>query len=276
MERIRNSLNRAYAQRAATAAPLRPVPLPGDKDKIVYVHTRRLDVEPDHLRRNRIIHGLSDPTAAFYSVLRTKVAHSMRDNGWQSLAITSPTAGAGKSVTAINLAISLAREVDRSVLLVDLDLRRPRLRGYFTDQHMPGISDFLKGEAEIHRLLVNPGIERLVILPGNEPMRNAAEMLSSPKMADLVDELRGRYPDRLVLFDMPPVLLCDDVLAFSPYFQAALLVVEEGVTSREELQQALGLLDKTHVVGTVVNKSRAPVNDPNLYGYAQYPSGQTQ
>ena len=214
-----------------------------------------------------MISGLSDPVAAYYSVLRTHVVQRMRANNWRSLAITSPAAGAGKSLTAVNLAISLAREVNQTVLLVDLDLKRPRIRPYFTDEHLPGISDYLLDDLPLSEILFNPSMERLVVLPGHKSLTHSSEMLSSPKMTGLVAEMKDRYPSRIVILDMPPVLACDDVLAFSPYFDAALVVVEEGGTRKEDLKRTLELLGKTELMGTVLNKAE---EGERGYGYGYY------
>lgn len=146
---------------------------------------------------------------------------------WPSPA-TSPSLGNGKTVTAINLAISLAREVNQTVLLVDLDLKRPAIGRYFVDGPTRGISDYVSHDAELADLLIHPGIERLVVLPGNESFAHSSEILSSPRMTQLVEELKSRYEDRLIIFDMPPVLASDDVIAFLPYLDAVMLVAEDG------------------------------------------------
>jgi capsular exopolysaccharide synthesis family protein len=179
----------------------------------------------------------------------------MRANRWKTLAVTSPGEGNGKTLTSINLAISLAREVNQTILLVDLDLRRPSLGGYFLDGPTRGLSDFLTEGVEVADLLIHPGIERLVILPGNHSFTQSSEMLSSPRMVQLVHEFRTRYPDRLTLFDMPPLLAGDDVLAFLPYVDAVVLVIEEGKTTKGELAQAYELLGEKNIIGTVLNKS---------------------
>jgi capsular exopolysaccharide synthesis family protein len=196
-----------------------------------------------------------DPAATAYKVLRTHVLQRMRANHWKTLAITSPTQGNGKTVTSINLAITLARDLKHTVLLVDLDLRRPSLASFFFDQPVPGLSDYITDDRPLEEMLINPGIERLTLLPGNHSFTHSSEILCSPKMIELVEELKGRYAGRLVLFDMPPVLAGDDVMAFSPYVDALLLVVEEGKTSKQELLDAYALLDDTKILGTVLNKA---------------------
>jgi protein-tyrosine kinase len=144
------------------------------------------------------------------------------------------------------------------VLLVDADLRDPGVHRYFGLQPALGLSDYLLRDAPLAELLINPeGIPRFVILPGGKPLTNSTEMLNSPKMARLVEELKTRYASRIVLFDVPPLLSSADTLAFSPYVDAALLVIEEGKTAAQDARRAAELLANTRLIGTVLNKSRS-------------------
>jgi Mrp family chromosome partitioning ATPase len=142
------------------------------------------------------------------------------------------------------------------VLLVDADLRHPSVHSYFGIEAEYGLSDYLTADKLLSELLIHPEeIPGLVILPGGKPLANSAEMLNSPKMARLVEELKTRYPSRIILFDLPPLLGAADTLAFSPYVDAALLVIEDGKTQAEDVKRALGLLQGTSLIGTVLNKS---------------------
>ena len=123
----------------------------------------------------------------------------------------------------------------------------------------PAAALILVDDFDLREILFNPGMQRLVVLPGGTPLVNSSEMLSSPRMAWLAQELRSRYPARIVLLDMPPLRAADDVLAFSPYLDAVLLVAEEGRTSREDLVRSRDLLRDIPVLGPVVNKSRAEI-----------------
>jgi Mrp family chromosome partitioning ATPase len=177
----------------------------------------------------------------------------MKTKGWRALAVTSPGPGEGKTLTAVNLALSLARDVNQTVLLVDLDLRHPRVHRAFGFEPTVGIIDHLFAGVPLPDILFTPGVERLVVLPGRESYPHSSEILASPDMVALVQELKHRYPDRLVLFDLPPVLSADDALTFAPYVDAALLVVREGVTTQESFERALRYLGQTPIVGTVLN-----------------------
>jgi exopolysaccharide/PEP-CTERM locus tyrosine autokinase len=192
-----------------------------------------------------------------FKILRTQIVHAMRDNNWNAIAITSPGDSDGKTVTAINLAIHLAAEVDRTVLLVDANLRQPELHTYFGLTAEQGLSDFLVDQVALEKVLIHPGIERLVLLPGGKPLPNSAEMLGSPMMQDLVAELKKRYPQRIVLFDLPPVLTASDALAFAPYVDATILVAAQGHTTHQDIERAAELLGSTtNLLGIVLNKTK--------------------
>jgi protein-tyrosine kinase len=275
MERIKQALERAREQRSDPfAVPAHQAPQTRKRDhtpaaapkQIVYTQTRQLEVDSEFLRSNRVISSLTDPVADLYKILRTKVLQRMRANNWRSLAITSPTEGCGKTLTAINLAISIAREVNQTVLLVDLDLKRPQVQRYLTHKDQAGISDYLLQDTPVAELLFNvKGVERLVVLPGHASVTHSSEMLSAPKMVTLIEEMKSRYPSRLVLLDMPPLLACDDVLAFSPYVDAVLLVAVDGETDQDDLKRATALLDKMNLLGITLNKSSAQ-NSGYYYG----------
>ena len=272
MDRIIKALDRAREERderyfdpaATERQQVRRLDANAAEQKIVYTKTRVLEPSTAYLRKKRVIAGPTDPVAHHYSVMRTHVIQRMRSNDWRMVVVSSPNEGAGKTLTAINLAISMARETNHTVLLVDLDLRRPSVLRYFSDERLPGISDYLLEDRPIPDLLINPGIERLVILPGHRPVIHSAEMLSSARMVSLIEDIKRRYPSRLVIFDMPPILVADDVLAFAPYFDAALMVVGEGDTRRGDLEKALGLLGDKPLLGTVLNRSD---ETSKAYGY---------
>ena len=267
MEKIQKALEKARRQReqlqespqpqpaAQRRAP--PVPrntaVPGD---ITYQQTRVVSTQGNALRESRVIAGLThDGLADTFRILRTQVLQRLVGAGHTTLAITSPNMNEGKTLTAVNLAVSLARDVNRTVLLVDLDLRRPSVHTYFQIEPEVGLSDYLLGEASLSDCLVNPGIERLVILPGGGSLRDSSEMLSSPKMVGLARELKTRYPDRIVLYDLSPVLITDDAMAFLQYVDCCLLVFQEGTTRKGDIERTLDLVEGCNLIGTVLNKS---------------------
>ncbi|MES9950280.1 MAG: CpsD/CapB family tyrosine-protein kinase [Candidatus Thiodiazotropha sp.] len=263
MEKIKQALDRAGVARAIEEKDIKRHTLlqhTSDSDemsRIIYTTTKTFKISKDKLREQRVIASDSnDYITDQYKVLRTQVLQRLKTNHWNSLAVTSPNEGSGKTLTAINLAISLAKEVNHSVLLVDMDLRRPTIHNYFFYERQLGISEYLTGNNELSEILVNPGIDRLVILPGNESFANSSEMLSTPKMVRLVEELKSRYPNRIVIYDMPPLLSCDDMIAFAPYVDAVMLVVEDESTRKDELKRSFDLIKNYSVIGTVLNKSK--------------------
>ena len=261
MERIKEAVEQARRERqretgaSASHAESRELGVGGPT--ISYSTTRVVEIDHQVLARNRILLGHdTDDASSAYKILRTQVQQRLSASGWNALAITSPMAGEGKTLTAINLSIALAREIQHTVLLVDLDMRKPSLHSKFGLQPKYGIVDYLLNDVPLGEILVNPGIERLVLLPAGRAVPDSSELLASPKMAQLVDELKSRYPSRIVIFDLPPLLLSDDMLAFSPYVDTTLLVVEDGHTTREQLRRAVEMLDGTHLLGTVLNKAQ--------------------
>ena len=266
MERIREAVQRAREQRGSGALAgitpgARPLFSPVDVDvheprEIVYSTTRSIPVPMRDQRANRIVSGF-EPCAftEAYKILSTQVAQRLREHRWNTLAVTSPREGEGKTLTAANLAISLAMEFNQTALLVDADLRQPGVRHLFGWNPGPGLSDYLLTSTPIEDLLINPGIRGFVVLPGGASQSNTSEMLGWLKMVHLVQELKARYPSRIVVFDLPPILTTADVLAFAPHVEAMLLVVEEGVTRREDVTQSAELLAATQLMGTVLNKA---------------------
>jgi capsular exopolysaccharide synthesis family protein len=196
------------------------------------------------------------PFVDAFKILRTQVMQRLREHDWNVLGVTSPGHGEGKTLTAVNLAVSLAMETAQTVLLVDANLRNPCVHEVFGLDDCPGLADYLLDNQPLEDLLVHPGIGRFVLLPGGRAISNSTEILTSPIMLALVEELKYRYPSRIVIFDLPPLLHTADVLAFSPYTDALLLVVEEGKTTAEEVQRSLSLVKNSRpVLGTVLNKA---------------------
>lgn len=229
------------------------VQLPG---RIQYIGTRQVQIAPGILERRRIAALANDPAANAFRLLRTEILLQMLARGWKTLAITSPNKGAGKSTVSLNLAIAVAMEVDQTALLVEADLRDPDLRNILNLNPGPGLPDYLMGDAALEDLLIHPDIANLVLLPGGAAVPNSSELLRSPKMAELIGELRDRYPNRMIFFDVPPILSGGDTLALSSFMDATILLVAEGETSRDDITRSCELLREANLLGIVLNKSR--------------------
>ena len=171
---------RATLKRAGVAPP---------PAEINYTATRVITLDPMLLERNRVVAACPDHVSIeTYRQLRTNVLAKMTQNQWQTLAITSPNENAGKSLTAVNLAISLAFDVNHTVLLADLDLKEPDVHRILGVDVQSGLVDILNGDARVENVLFNPSIQRLVVLPGRALGRYNSELLASPAMRRLLDD----------------------------------------------------------------------------------------
>jgi protein-tyrosine kinase len=233
-------------------------------------------VNPETLKNNRIVMGLhNDPNADIFRVLRTNILRQLRENSWDSFAVTSTTPNEGKTSLSINLAIAIALEGSQTVILIDADFRRPRIAHYLGLPINLGVFDYLTGIASLddvllsmHEDLTNPGFDNLVVLPGRESRINSSELISSSKMKVLIREIKLRYQSQIIILDIPPLLVADDAMLLLPHVDATVLVVEDGKNSSEELQHSMHILEQTNLLGLVLNKSKPP---PFIYqyGYAQ-------
>lgn len=267
MERIQKALDKAREQRQDTTegqgtpkSSRQPAAQQANssRDDIKYSQTRIVQVSDDVLIENRVIAGIKGHFQAdHFRMLRTKVLHMMKQQRYNSLAVTSPTKGGGKSMVTANLAVSIAMEANNTVLLVDLDLRRPSIHRYFGFEPVQGLTDYLLDGVELPELLVHPSIERLVILPVGRAVAQSSELLSTPRMTNLIQDITNRYASRIILFDLPPLLHMDDALAFLPQVHtASLLVVEQDVNTPVEVQQSMRLLENSNLLGVVHNKAK--------------------
>jgi capsular exopolysaccharide synthesis family protein len=215
-------------------------------------------VQSKAMERNKILPAIDDRGAiTAYKMLRTRVLQRLRSNDWRTLIVTGAGPGEGKTLTACNLAVSISNDVNQSVILVDLDLQRPSLAKYFGLDVDACVGDYLTGKANMDEIVYSPdGMERIVIIPNRDPVPNSSELLASPRMRDLMDWLKKQGPETITIFDMPPVLACDDVLAFSPYADAILLVVAEGQTERSSVSRTMEMIGDRNLLGVVLNQSR--------------------
>jgi protein-tyrosine kinase len=262
MERIRRALELARLQREQ-AAPLtrNSEPTVTEEPALVDLNAWRTPIaesDPQLRERERILDpDATGSVAGAYKMLRTQVLRRLDKLGARTLAIISAREQDGKTVTAINLAISIATDPARTSLLVDLDLRHPGVHQKLGMQVRQGVEESLRGDSAIETALVRPsGFQRLTVLPALARVENSSELLAGRRTGALVEELKMRYANRVVLFDLPPVLQSDDALAFSQHVDAALLVVGEGRTAREDVIRTIELFKDTPIVGTVLNASR--------------------
>lgn len=220
---------------------------------------RRAPVRPlraDVCERNRLKLGTeADATAQAYRMLRTRVLQWLDTQQRNTLAMVSSGEGDGKTLSAVNLALSIANDTNHTVLLVDFDLRSPSVHRYLELDVAQGLERFFSGDAAIEDLLVSVAHPRLAVLPCLTPIAGSSNLLAGNTVRDLVAELKSRYTDRVILFDLPPALQGDDTIAFLPLVDAALLVIGEGSTRKEDLARVAELLAATPVIGSVLNRA---------------------
>jgi non-specific protein-tyrosine kinase len=226
-----------------------------------YTECCPMKLDPQKVSEKRCVSVVSEaPETEFYSVLRTRILHRTRENGWNTIMITSAVPGEGKTVTAINLAFSFAREFSQTVLLVDCDFRQQKVHQYLGLSSDSGLIDHLKYNKPIKDLLIWPGIEKLTLISGGKTVRDSAELLGSPKMKALVTEMKARYEDRYLFFDVPPVLVGADALAFAPLVDSILMVVDAR-TSIQDVLKALELVPEEKFLGFVLNRQQFQMKD---------------
>jgi Mrp family chromosome partitioning ATPase len=222
------------------------------------VRTRTAKVSASHLRQHRVLQpGARGAVASSYKILRTQLLQRCHREGIASVAVVSPSQQDGRTLTAINLAVSIAEDPEHTALLVDLDLISPSVHQCFGIKVESGVDSCLRGEHDLATALVRPaGYDKLVLLPAKGAVQQSSELLASERTRRVARELRERYANRIVIYDLPALFASDDTLSFLPLVDAVLLVVAEGRTRRDEVARALELMRETTVIGTVLNRSR--------------------
>jgi len=219
-----------------------------------YVASRAVDLDPDLLARNRcVVFDTASPEAEFYRILRTKILHRTEGNKGVTVMVTSAVPGEGKTTTAVNLAFTFARSYGQTVLLVDADLKQQRICEVLGFENDRGLADYLTDSFPLSEAIVWPGFEKLTILSGGKTVTDSSELLGSPRMKSLVGEMKSRYPERYVFFDVAPVLVGADALAFAPLVDCILFVVQAGRTSMQEVNRAIKMLPREKILGLVLN-----------------------
>ena len=266
MEPIRQAVERAKASGVAPPEPQgRPIsarqvqpPGLGNTRPDHTLHIKEVQLDRQHLENSRLIaHNAADPRASSFDMLRTQVLQSMDQRNWQFLAVTSPTAGCGKTVTSINLALSIARQSERAVLLVDLDLHRPQVASCLGIKCQNGVLSVLDGRAGLPDAMVQARIDKyqFLVLPAEGPILGSSELLASRAMSSLLQTIKRDFKSYTIILDMPPMLTGDDVIALLPQLDCVLLVAAVGTSTLSELKQCSKHLQSAEVVRVVLNKT---------------------
>jgi non-specific protein-tyrosine kinase len=240
---------------------------PGAWKSPVYSESNRVDLdEPALVRKHCVCIQPDSKELEFYKVLRTKIQFLTRHKGLNTVMITSAREAEGKTLTCINLAMTFAKAFNQTVMLVDGDLRRQSIHRVLGYQSEAGLADYLLQERPLKDIVVWPGIEQMTLISGGRTVSNSAELLSSPRMKALAQEMKTRYEDRYVLFDSAPVLSGADAMALAAHVDSLVMVVEEGRTSLRDVKKALSMLPAEKLLGFVLNRQRKPITR----GYKYY------
>ena len=272
MEKIQDAIAKARSVRAGQASPEPGAPpdatLLADQTGIAaaWAALPALTISAAQLQRQRIMTLEAGHTATYFDVMRTRLLQQLKANGWRRVGITSPGAGCGKSTVALNLAFSLARQSDQHTVLAEVDLRKPALARMLGLRGRQNFAAVLDGSAAFDACAVRHG-QNLAIAANNSAGRNPAELLQSAAADAALNAISAQYDPTVMLFDMPPMLAGDDVMAFVSQLDCVLIVAAAEATTIKQIDACeRDLASQTNVLGVVLNKCRYMSNDEN-YGY---------
>jgi protein-tyrosine kinase len=227
---------------------------------------RELTLDLKHLQSRRIVaYDGSDVRARPFDILRTEILRSMDMRDWKIIAVTSPTPGCGKTFTAANLAFSIARQADRAVCLVDLDMRRPQVAACLGLRGSQSVHDVIEGRADLasSTILARAGNSRLEVVP-TTPCKDPSDLVASAAMRNFLQDLAGYGPSRITILDLPPLLTSHDAISILPQVDCVLLVAAVGSSKVADIEECDKYLQTAEVVRVVLNK--AP-ESTMAYGY---------
>jgi protein-tyrosine kinase len=261
MENIRQAVERAKARpeqpRGIGHEPMRQQPKHGFGVPHVRQRTQEVELDFAHLQSKRIVaYDGKDVRSRSFDILRTEILRSMDLKGWKTLAVTSPTPSCGKTLIATNLALSIAREPERQVLLADLDLRNPKVADCLGLKCGEGVLGVIEGRAELDGAIIcaRAGSSRLEVLP-TAPASNASDLVGSSAMKMLLQDVTGPGQSRIVILDLPPLLTGHDVISILPQVDCVLFVGAVGTSTVSEIEECNKYLQGTDVVRFVLNKA---------------------
>jgi len=233
----------------------------------VYSESTHIELNTETILNNRCVCiEPNSPEIDCYKVLRTKIQLLTREKGWNTVMITSPQPAEGKTLTSINLALTFSKVYNQTVLLVDCDLRHQNVHKLLGFRSNSGLMNSLLKDQPLEELIIWPGVDKLTLISGGQTMDNSSELIGSPQMETLVQEMKSRYEDRYIIFDTSPLLIGDDAIALARYIDSIIMVVEEGRTSMRDVKKALEMLPQEKFLGFVLNRQTGALAD-KYYGY---------
>lgn len=273
--KLRKALEKAKESRkqkgSATPTPIRTIERRvknNDWKPPVYSESAKVELDPAYLLENRCICITPEgPEIDSYKVLRTKIQQITQARGWNTLMITSAEPSVGKTLTAVNLALTFSRAYNQTVLLVDCDFRHQSVHKLLGFDNKYGLIDYLVDGRSLKEFMIWPGIDKLTVISGGRTFEGSTELLGSPRMKSLVQELKTRYNDRYIIFDVPPILGTADALALMPNIDTIIMVVEEGRSKAQNIKNALEVIPREKFLGFVINRLKG---EGSKYGYYYY------
>jgi capsular exopolysaccharide synthesis family protein len=201
-----------------------------------------------------------------YRKLKSKMMQAINQQGMNTFMITSAAKGEGKTITAINLALSLVKEPHNSVLLIDCDVRNPSICHYLDIEPSLGLIDYFVGETDFANIIIKPDIENFYVIPAGQPRLNTENISSQHRMNKLIEHVKQQRIAKYTIIDTPPILLYADAFDVGHYVDAVLFVIKEGHTPIKKVQEALNILKNFTLLGIVFNNaSSAPPSTPYYY-----------
>jgi receptor protein-tyrosine kinase/non-specific protein-tyrosine kinase len=287
MSRIEKAMERASHLRqstavlpeAATTPVTTPVSMPVSTPVLrrSVVHTPPSGLEMSGSRvscDNPLLVTLNDPNSPIaeeYRKLKSLIVNMTNVEDFKNvLMVTSSIPGEGKSITSLNLAISLAQEYDHTVLIIDADLRRPSVHRYLNIERKKGLAECLMGEANLSEAIIPTGIGKLSVVTAGREVSNPAELFSSNRMKELLEEIKHRYPDRYIIFDTPPLLPFAETMSLANLVDGVVFVVKEQLATQANIKDALEALKECSLLGIVYNDANTAQNLERYYSYRDY------
>ncbi len=269
MEKIQAALAKARQERGSAPRPAPRYVTPANMAQTPAVWEALSPYEPDakQMQRRRIVTEHGGKEATYFDMMRTKVLQQMKANNWKRLAITSPRPSCGKSTVSANLAFSLARQNEVQTVLAEMDMRRPSLSDILNIRSQAGFGDVLAGQASFadQALCYN---KNLAISVTPNPVRNPAELIQSNGAERQIAAIEADYKPDIMIFDMPPMLGSDDVMAFVGKVDCVLIVAAAESTTTKEIDLCeREIASQSNVMGVILNKCRYMDKE---YGYGAY------
>ena len=266
MSRIEKALEKAAQMRSdAPSAVVAEKPQSTATPAIIQSAARTITIDAD----NRLLAAIAEPHSAVseqYRKLKSSLVRLTNQDSFRNLLmVTSAIAGEGKSLTAANLAISMAQEYDLTVLLIDADLRRPSIHSYLGFEQTIGLSDCLQDGIDIGEAIIKTNISKLSVISAGREVAKPLELFASKKMQELMAEIKHRYNDRYVIIDTPPLLPFAETRSLAHIVDGVVFVIHEGVTPQESVLEAREILKGCPVLGVVLNESTAIDTESSHY-----------